>query len=100
MMAQTSPITSIQCVDLNKDGVLEIIMNGNFFDVLPEIGRFDANYGVILQNDGKGNFRKMTSLETGFLVKGQVRKTRILKKVNGKRLSSLPKIMIQQRFGI
>ncbi|MDI9876666.1 VCBS repeat-containing protein [Flectobacillus rivi] len=85
MMAQTSPITSIQCVDLNKDGVLEIIMNGNFFDVLPEIGRFDANYGVILQNDGKGNFRKMTSLETGFLVKGQVRKTRILKKANGKK---------------
>jgi hypothetical protein len=85
MMAQTSPITSIQCIDLNKDGVLEIIMNGNFFDVLPEIGRFDANYGVILQNDGKGNFRKMTSLETGFLVKGQVRKTRILNKANGKK---------------
>jgi hypothetical protein len=80
MMAQTSPITSIQCVDLNKDGVLEIIMNGNFFDVLPEIGRFDANYGVILQNDGKGNFRKMTSLETGFLVKDKCAKQEFSKK--------------------
>ena len=72
--AQFSRISAIETGDFDKDGILDILLAGNFYDVLPEWGRFDANYGLFLKGKGKGNFEVKKSSETGFKTIGQVRK--------------------------
>ena len=51
-----------------------------FFDVLPEIGRYDANYGLVMKGNGKGGYTVVPPKDSGFFVKGQVRD---MKKVEG-----------------
>jgi len=74
--AQYSPVFGIDTLDYNQDGNLDIFLTGNFFDVLPEIGRYDANYGLLLQGHGKGKFSAVKHPQTGLQVHGQVRKTK------------------------
>ncbi|MER0441451.1 VCBS repeat-containing protein [Emticicia sp. W12TSBA100-4] len=77
--AQYSRIAAIETGDFDKDGILDILLAGNFYDVLPEWGRFDANYGLFMKGKGKGNFEVKKSSETGFKTIGQVRKMYKLK---------------------
>jgi enediyne biosynthesis protein E4 len=79
--AQFSPIRGIEVSDFDHDGKLDVLLAGNFFDSLPEWGRFDANYGLMLQGLGMGKFAVKSSQQTGFKTMGQVRKMAI---VNGK----------------
>jgi hypothetical protein len=72
--AQFSRIAAIETGDFDKDGILDILLAGNFYDVLPEWGRFDANYGLFLKGKGKGNFEVKKSSDSGFKTVGQVRK--------------------------
>lgn len=72
--AQYSRIAAIETGDFDKDGILDILLAGNFYDVLPEWGRFDANYGLFLKGKGKGNFEIKKSNDSGFKTVGQVRK--------------------------
>ena len=72
--AQFSRISAIETGDFDKDGILDILLAGNFYDVLPEWGRFDANYGLFLKGKGKGNFEVKKSSDSGFKTVGQVRK--------------------------
>ena len=37
------------------------------------LGKFDANYGVLLEGDGKGNFKYIKQSESGFNIWGDVR---------------------------
>lgn len=73
-VAQFSPIAAIETGDFDKDGILDVVLAGNFFDVLPEWGRFDANYGLFLKGKGKGEFQTIKSKDSGFKSMGQVRK--------------------------
>lgn len=77
--AQYSPIFGIETLDYNHDGKLDILLAGNFFDLLPEMGRYDASYGLVLKGNGKGQFVDVKSSESGVYVKGQVRKVVKLK---------------------
>ncbi|MHA6248286.1 VCBS repeat-containing protein [Pontibacter sp. CAU 1760] len=72
--AQYSPIYGIETLDYNQDGHLDILLAGNFFDVVPELGRYDANYGLLLEGTGNGQFVVRPPKESGFFTKGQVRK--------------------------
>lgn len=69
--AQLSCICGIQCVDLNKDGNLDLVMGGNNFSFKPQFSRLDANEGLVLFGDEKGNFKNQ--IRTGFKVKGEVK---------------------------
>jgi hypothetical protein len=71
-------------VDYNGDGNPDIMLAGNFFDVLPEMGQYDANYGLVLEGKGKGEFRVVKPRESGFFVTGQVREMRKVKGADGK----------------
>ena len=77
--AQFSPIRGIEVNDFDHDGKIDILLAGNFFDSLPEWGRFDANYGLLLQGLGKGKFAVKSSQHTGFKTMGQVRKMSLVK---------------------
>ena len=83
IQAQTSPIHGILTGDYNRDGKTDILLAGNFFDVLTEIGRYDANYGLLLLGDNKLNFTATKPERTGFFVRGQVRRMQSARGANG-----------------
>jgi hypothetical protein len=89
--AQFSPVFCIDTLDYNRDGYLDVLLTGNFYDVLPELGRYDANYGLLMQGNGKGDFKVVKSQDSGFFVKGQVRKMGQIKGKNGQILIILAK---------
>src|SRR5437763_17136088 len=69
--AQLSPYRDASIIDANGDGLPDILMVGNFYDNNIQMGRYDADFGTILVNSGKGQF----SCEgiNGLTIKGQVR---------------------------
>ena len=74
--AQFSPIYAIATNDFDLDGDQDIILGGNLYGAKPEVGRYDATYGVYLENLGNMNF-KFHSNGEGFVVKGQIRDFKI-----------------------
>jgi hypothetical protein len=77
--AQFSPVYAIEAADLDGDGNTDILLAGNFFDVLPELGRYDASYGTVLMGKGKGEFKSLPVQQSGFFMKGQVRKMKLIR---------------------
>ncbi len=69
--AQYSPIYGLLVADFNGDGHMDILAGGNLYKTKPEVGRYDASYGVFLTGDGKGNFNFVS--DSGFSVDGEVR---------------------------
>ena len=84
--AQLAPIYSLLAEDLNNDGNTDVVVTGNSFapDVLT--GRYDASFGLVLIGDGKGNFKFLTSEESGFCVSGDSKSLIKLKLGDGKEL--------------
>eukprot|EP01098_Paradermamoeba_levis_P012702 TRINITY_DN5613_c0_g1_i2.p2 TRINITY_DN5613_c0_g1~~TRINITY_DN5613_c0_g1_i2.p2 ORF type:complete len:300 (-),score=-10.81 TRINITY_DN5613_c0_g1_i2:136-1035(-) len=79
MAAQLSPVCGAVFIDYDHDGHMDIVLGGNFLDVLPELGRYDASYGVVLRNRGKANdgtiaYESINPAVSGFFVRGQVRR--------------------------
>jgi hypothetical protein len=70
---------------------MDILLAGNFYEVLPEIGRYDANYGLILEGIGQGKFKSVLPKESGFFVKGQVRAIREVRGADNQHLLILAK---------
>jgi hypothetical protein len=71
--AQFSPMYGICTSDFDGDGNQDILMGGNLYRVKPEIGRYDASYGVFLKGNGKGQFESVMPSASGFFVDGEVR---------------------------
>ena len=69
---QFSPVYAINTSDFDNDGDKDIVMGGNLFNVKPEVGIYDASYGIYLENiDGKKfNFHPGGK---GFFLKGEIR---------------------------
>jgi len=49
------------------------LLGGNFYESKPEVGIYDASYGMLLKGDGKGNFTKVPEKQSGIVIKGAVR---------------------------
>ena len=71
--AQFSPTEAILSDDFDGDGNLDVLLAGNFYEIQPSIGRFDASFGTFLRGDGHGNFTAVEPLESGFAARGAVR---------------------------
>ena len=71
--AQFSPINAIQVLDRGRDGLPDIITAGNFYEVTIERGRYDADYGTLLENAGSGTFTAIPNSRSGIYLEGQVR---------------------------
>ncbi|MEM6804451.1 MAG: FG-GAP-like repeat-containing protein, partial [Bacteroidota bacterium] len=71
--AQYAPVYGILVEDFDKDGNLDVLLGGNLYGVKPEVGRYDANYGLMLKGKGDASFEVLKSAQSGFFLKGQVR---------------------------
>jgi enediyne biosynthesis protein E4 len=71
--AQVAPTYGIDVSDYDGDGKADILLGGNLYNVKPQMGRYDASYGVLLKGDGAGNFKALRSAESGVKIRGQVR---------------------------
>lgn len=71
--AQFAPMFGIELADFDKDGAIDILLGGNFYKSKPEVGRYDASYGVFLKGNGKGDFESLSAVESGIRIDGEVR---------------------------
>ncbi len=71
--AQVTPVRAILADDVDGDGDTDLLLGGNFYYVKPEIGRYDAGRGLLLENDGTGHFRAISAAESGVNVPGEIR---------------------------
>ena len=84
--AQLSPAKAILCEDFDKDGHLDILMGGNFYSAIPKIGRYDASFGTFLQGNGKGNFKPIHPMQSGWTLHGEVRDLKIINTTDKRKL--------------
>ncbi|MEM6380937.1 MAG: VCBS repeat-containing protein, partial [Bacteroidota bacterium] len=71
--AQYAPIQAIQYEDFDGDQQKDLLLVGNFFDANIQMGRYDANYGLVLKGKGNGDFAAISGKESGLSIKGQCR---------------------------
>jgi hypothetical protein len=71
--AQFSAISQIMSGDYNHDGHRDLLLLGNHTDNRLKIGSLDANYGCLLQGDGKGHFSYVKQPAAGICVLGDVK---------------------------
>jgi hypothetical protein len=73
VQAQYSPVNTITSLDYNNDGNNDLLLCGNNSNTKIRLGKFDANYGVLLKGDGKGGFEYIDQVDSGFNLNGDVR---------------------------
>ncbi|MNX31140.1 FG-GAP repeat protein [compost metagenome] len=76
---QFSCVNTICSMDVNNDGILDLILGGNQYEFKPQFSRLDANYGSVLLGSKKGTFSWMPYNQSGFSIKGEVRQLKTIK---------------------
>ena len=76
---QFSCVNSICTMDVNNDGILDLILGGNQYEFKPQFSRLDANHGSVLLGSKKGTFSWMPYNQSGFYLKGEVRQLKAIK---------------------
>lgn len=71
--AQYAPVYGTHPVDIDGDGLLDILMVGNDYGMELLQGRADAFYGLVLNNMGSGRFRPLSISKSGFFVPGDAK---------------------------
>ena len=81
---QFSCVNSISELDVNKDGILDLILGGNQYEFKPQFSRLDANYGSVLLGNKNETFSWIPYNQSGFFIKGEVKQIKIIKDKNKK----------------
>ncbi|MEJ2583859.1 MAG: VCBS repeat-containing protein [Robiginitalea sp.] len=55
-IAQASTIYDFLLEDLDQDGLQDLMITGNLYEVSTQLGRMDAFHGLVLKNEGRGTF--------------------------------------------
>ena len=71
--AQFSPVFGLSVDDFDKDGLQDILLGGNFHGAKPEVGRYDASYGLFLKGDGQMHFTPVPAKHSGLQLHGETR---------------------------
>jgi len=71
--AQFSPVYAISINDFDGDSHQDILLGGNLYQAKPEVGRYDASYGLFLKGNGFGDFKPVLAKDSGLKLKGQTR---------------------------
>ncbi len=70
---QQAPVFTINVLDFNGDGKKDLLVCGNMVQSKLRVGRMDANYGLLLQGNGKLGFSAVPQKRAGLWLKGDVR---------------------------
>ncbi|MFV8370988.1 VCBS repeat-containing protein [Flavobacterium sp. LB2P74] len=79
---QFSCVNTISTMDVNNDGILDLILGGNQYEFKPQFSRLDANYGSVLLGNKNGTFSWVPYSQSGFFIKGEVKQVRIIQDKN------------------
>lgn len=71
VQAQFSPVYAAVSHDFDQDGDLDVLLGGNLYRTKPEVGSYDASYGVYLENTPEGFLYHSDG--KGFHVNGEIR---------------------------
>lgn len=71
--AQLTCINQIMVDDYDKDGKLDVLITGNMYNSEVETPRNDAGHGLFLKGDGKGKFKSVSAIDSGFFTPGDVK---------------------------
>ena len=69
--AQFTSFRDAVAVNANGDALPDLLLVGNYYDNNIEMGRYDADFGTLLINKGKGQF--VSQQVNGLMLKGQQR---------------------------
>ena len=70
--AQISTVNAFLHEDITNNGKKELIVGGNFSAIQPELGQYDASYGMTFQWDGQ-QLELIPNTSSGLKIKGDVR---------------------------
>ncbi|MEC4003215.1 FG-GAP-like repeat-containing protein [Flavobacterium sp. SUN052] len=76
---QFSSVNAICTMDINKDGILDLILGGNQYEFKPQFSRLDANYGSVLLGNKNGTYTWMPNDKSGIFIKGEVKGIKSIK---------------------
>jgi len=91
--SQFSQIRDFLVRDLNGDGFLDVISVGNFYDATAQRGRYDADYGNVLINDGHGRLRHLPNRDIDWYLEGQIRRIELI------RIGARPVVIVAENGG-
>ena len=74
MQAQFAPVYTINVLDYNQDGHQDLLLCGNNSSMKLRLGKADANYGMLFQGNGNGQFSYVNQLNSGLNLTGDIRK--------------------------
>jgi hypothetical protein len=84
--AQFAPIYGMTAGDFDHDGYLDVLAVGNFYYPEVSTGRYDASIGLYLKGDGKGQFKPINVVESGFFADRDAKGMARIRTVNDKSL--------------
>ena len=90
-IAQAFPVYGIECIDLNQDGLQDIILSGNIYKMEIETPRLDSGVGLTLMNKGNEKFEAF-GIESGLKTVGDTKDMTIINGV-------APKLMVANNNG-
>ncbi|MDR6196765.1 VCBS repeat-containing protein [Siphonobacter sp. SORGH_AS_0500] len=73
IQAQLAPVFTVTSLDFDQDGKKDLLLCGNVNKARLRFGNCNANDGVLLKGDGKGQFQYIPQRKSGFLLRGDVR---------------------------
>ncbi len=71
--AQLAPINGMVAEDVNGDGWLDLIMNGNDYGNEVANGQYDAMNGLVLLGNGQGDFKALSFRQSGYFIPGDAK---------------------------
>ena len=93
LTCQFSPIHGFLVLDLNGDGFPDAISAGNFHDATVQRGRYDADYGNVLINDGNGKLQPLPNQDIDWYLDGQIRRIELI------RIGEMPVVIVAENDG-
>ncbi len=73
IQAQFAPVYAILIDDFDGDQYPDIFLGGNFYRAKPEIGIYDASYGLLLSGNQDQSFTSVRSSDSGINIEGEIR---------------------------
>jgi len=83
-LTQFSCLNGMVAEDIDGDGNVDLLANGNDYGTEVSIGRYDACNGMALKGDGKGGFSSLSITQSGWFIPGNGKSVIKIRRNDGK----------------